>query len=166
MRRPLLLARRAAGVTFIDTLVVVVIVSLLGAFAVMRMNTQGENTLWFQAHKLARDIRHVQVLSATYGKSIQMSVTSAGYSVTCVASLPCNSTVLIDPVTGDSFSTTFQNGVAAGGSATIVFDNQGRPLSSLGGAYAGSATSVTLSANGTSSVVAVAPNTGFVTVTP
>ena len=150
----------------IDMLVVIAIAAVVGTYAMSRMNTRADNTLWFQAHKLGRDIRHVQVLSATYGKSIQMTVSTTGYSVACVASLPCNSTVLIDPVTGDDFSTTFQNGVAAGGAGTIVFDNQGRPLASLGGALASTATSITLNATTVSSVIAVAPNTGFVTVTP
>ena len=166
MDRPTARVRRQAGLTLIELLVVLIIASLLGAIAIMRMNTRADNTLWFQANKLARDIRHLQVLSATYGKSIQMTVSTTGYTVACVASLPCNSTVLIDPVTGDDFSTTFQNGVAAGGGATIVFDNQGRPLASLGGALASAATSITLNATTVSSVIAVAPNTGFVSVTP
>jgi Tfp pilus assembly protein FimT len=154
------------GLAFIELIIIVVVVSLLGGYAVMRMHSTADNTLWFQANKLARDIRHAQVLSSTYGKSLQMTVSSTGYSVACDASLPCDSTVLIDPVTGESFSTTFQNGVAAGGAATIVFDNQGRPLASLGGALTGATTSITLSGSTTSSVITVAPNTGFVSVTP
>jgi prepilin-type N-terminal cleavage/methylation domain-containing protein len=154
------------GLSFIELIVVLVVVSLLGGYAIMKMHSTADNTLWFQANKLARDIRHVQVLSSTYGKSLQMTVSSAGYSVACEASLPCNSTILIDPVTGDSFSTTFQNGVAAGGAASIVFDNQGRPLASLGGALSAATTTITLSASTTSSVVTIAPNTGFVSVTP
>jgi prepilin-type N-terminal cleavage/methylation domain-containing protein len=154
------------GLSLIELIVVLVVVSLLGGYAIMKMHSTADNTLWFQANKLARDIRHAQVLSSTYGKSLQMTVSSTGYSVTCEASLPCNSTVLIDPVTGESFSTTFQNGVTAGGSATIVFDNQGRPLASLGGALTGATTTITMSASSTSSVITVAPNTGFVSVTP
>lgn len=162
---------RQRGFTFLDMLLVSIIVAMLAAYAVMRINSTGENTLWYQAQRLARDIRHVQVMAATYGRSLQITATpgtNGSYSVSCVTSgtAPCDVTPIIDPVSGSAFTVTLQNDVslAVSGTNPAAFDLQGRPLS--GGAISTSTTTYTLTANGTSAVVAVAPITGFVAVTP
>jgi len=152
----------------LDMLLVVVIAGMVAAYAVMRSNTAGENTLWYQAQKFARDVRHAQVMASTYGKPVVVTTSSTGYTVACVttpAAAPCDTTYLVDPVTGQNFSVTFENGVTlSSAGTTFTFDNQGRPLN--GGALKTTSTSVTLSAGSVSSVVAVAPITGHVSVTP
>jgi hypothetical protein len=162
---------RQVGFTFIDLLLVTAIVAILAAYAAMQMNTTGENTLWYQAQRLARDIRHVQVLTSTYGRPLQITATPGAngtYSVSCVttATSPCDVSPIIDPVTGNAFTVSFEHGVtlAVSGANPAAFDIQGRPLS--GGAVSTTATTYTLTANGTSVAVAIAPITGFVGVTP
>jgi Tfp pilus assembly protein FimT len=164
-------SRRETGIALIDMLVVVVIVGILAAYGVMKMNTTGENTLWYQAQRLARDIQHMQVLSTTYGKPLQVTATAGtngSYSVSCVTagSSPCDVSPIIDPTTGQPFTVSLQNNVslAVSGTNPLPFDQFGRPLN--GGALASASTTFTVTANGTSVVIAVAPVTGFVSVTP
>jgi Tfp pilus assembly protein PilE len=159
------------GFTFIDMLLVVAIVAIMAAYAAMKWNTTGENTIWYQAQKMARDIRHVQVLTSTYGKPLQITATAGtngSYSVSCVTAgaSPCDVSPIIDPVTGSGFTVTLQNDVslAVSGQNPQAFDMQGRPLN--GGAVSTGTTTYTLTANGASIAIAVAPITGFVGVTP
>ena len=161
---------RAAGFTFIDLLVVVGIVAILSAYAAMKMTTAGENTVWYQAQRLARDIRHAQILTSTWGRPLQVVVDPATetYSVSCVTAgaAPCDVSPIIDPVTGRPFTVTLEHGVtlAASPSTTVAFDILGRPVT--GGTLNTASNTYTLSATGTNIAVAVAPWTGFVGVTP
>jgi Tfp pilus assembly protein FimT len=160
---------RQAGMSLIDLLVTVVIISILGAFVAMRMNTTGENTLWYQAERLARDIQHVQVLASTFGRSLQLVPApgvNGSYSVSCVSgsTSPCDTSPIVDPTTGNTFTVTLQHDVSLSGSTTTQFDWKGRPMT--GGALISSPVTYTITANGTSVAVAIAPVTGFVSVTP
>jgi prepilin-type N-terminal cleavage/methylation domain-containing protein len=159
---------RQRGLTLIDMLVVLVIAAILGSYAAMKYTTAGDNTLWYQAQRLARDIRHVQVLSNTYGRSLQITSTSTGYSVSCVsgAAAPCTSSPIVDPATGESFNVTLSYGVtlSVSGQNPAAFDLQGRPLN--GAAVATTATTYTLNSGTSTAAVAVAPVTGFVSVSP
>ena len=157
------------GLTFVDVVVVMVIVSVMAAYGVMKMNSAGENTLAYQAQRLARDIRHVQVLSSTWGRPLQIATAGDTYTVSCVTAgltPPCNASPVVDPVTGNAFTVSLQHGVslAVSGVNPSAFDTQGRPLN--GGAVSTTSTSYTLSAGTSSIVVAVAPITGYVSVTP
>jgi Tfp pilus assembly protein FimT len=168
-------AGRQRGLTLIDALLVVVIVAIVSAYAVMRVRSTGENTLWYQAQQMASDIRHVQVLASTYGRSLQITA-SAGvngtYTVSCVSATtaPCPATLgsaITDPVTGSAFTGALQDGVtlAVSGTNPLPFDMQGRPLTS-GGAVSTASTTYTLTVNGTTATITVSPITGFVGVSP
>jgi len=173
MRPPPPIRGRQRGLSLIDLIVATVIVSILAAYAVRKINQAGDDTLWFQAQRLARDIRHVQVLSSTWGRQLQITPTAGvngSYSVSCVvsASSPCNGTsTLVDPTTCNAFTVSLSKGVslAVTGTNPTKFDNQGRPLTALG-AVNSAATTYTLTFNGTSVAVAIAPVTGYVSTTP
>ena len=159
------------GLTFLDLLLVVIITAVVGAYAAMQMRNTGENTLWYQGQRMARDIRHVQMLSSTWGKPLQITATpgvEGSYSVSCVTAgaAPCDVSPIVDPVTGSPFSVSLQHGVtlAVTGTNPSAFDNQGRPLS--GGSVATSATTYTLSVNTYTMAVTLNPITGHVGVTP
>ena len=160
---------RQAGFTFLEMLVLMVLMSILGAYAIMRMQSAGENTVWYQAHHLARDIRHMQVLTTTWGRPLQITATSTGYSVSCVTAgtTPCDVSPILDPVTGAPFSVSFSHGVTltASGTNPVGFDLHGRSINSSGTLQTGT-TTYTLNASGTTAAVAVSPVTGFVGVTP
>jgi prepilin-type N-terminal cleavage/methylation domain-containing protein len=166
---------RQAGLTLIDLLVVVVIVSILAAYGVMKMNSKGDDTLWYQAQRLARDIRHAQVLSSTWGRPLKIVSTASGsvytYRVECVTpgSSPCNAsagTAITDPATGNAFSVTLQYGVTLSPATTVYFDIQGRPVNSDGVTinYTAPITTYSVTSSGTSVTLALAPVTGFLTV--
>jgi prepilin-type N-terminal cleavage/methylation domain-containing protein len=162
---------RQRGFTLLDLLTAVAIVAVLSAAGIWKMNRTGDDTLWYQAQRLARDIRHVQLLSATWGRQLQITATSGAngtYQVSCVTSgaWPCNATPIVDPTTGKPFTVALQHGVSLSPPASAPrFDLQGRPLTTAG-AFSGSASTYTLTYNGTSVAVAIAPVTGFVSTTP
>jgi len=167
------LDRRQGGFTLIDLIVVMVIFSILAAYGVMKINKKGDDTLWYQGQRMARDIRHVQVLSSTWGKPLKIVSTSTGYRVECITAgaSPCNAsagTALTDPATGKAFSTTLQYGVTLSPATTIYFDIQGRPVNSDGVTINTTApiTTYSVTYSGTSVTIAVAPITGFLTVSP
>ena len=158
------------GLTFLDLLLVVIITALIGAYAAMQMRNTGENTIWYQGQRMARDIRHVQMLSSTWGRPLQITAApglEGSYSVSCVTAgtAPCDVSPIVDPTTGTPFTVSLQHGVTLGVSGTnpSSFDNQGRPLS--GGAVSTSATTYTLSVNSYSVVVTLNPISGHVGVT-
>jgi Tfp pilus assembly protein FimT len=167
------LRSRQRGIAFIDLVLVVAIVAILGAYAAMKMRSAGENTIYYQAQKFARDLRHMQVLAATYGRSLQLTATpgtNGSYTVSCVTSTgssPCNISPIIDPVTGSGFTGSFQDDVSLSvttGLNPAVFDPKGRPLS--GSNIYNATTNYTLTYGSTSVVVSISPVTGFVNVSP
>jgi Tfp pilus assembly protein FimT len=168
---------RHAGITLIDLLVVLVIVTILASYGFMKINKTGDDTLWYQAQRMARDIRHTQVLASTWGKPLKIVSTSTGYSVSCVTAgtAPCNSSPVTDPATGQSFSVTLQYGVTlayavtnCSGCATntVSFDMVGRPLNGSGAVITttGTVGTYSVSYSGTTVTIALAPVTGFLTV--
>jgi Tfp pilus assembly protein FimT len=160
------------GLTFLDMLLVLVLMSIIAAYAVMRMNSTAENTLWYQAQRFAHDLRHAQILATTYGKPLQVTATAGvngTYSVSCVTAgvtPPCNSSPIVDPLTGSAFTVTFQHGVTLGVSGTnpAPFDSLGRPLSGGAISTTNPNTTYTLTANGTTATIRIRPITGFVDV--
>ena len=173
MRPQASLPARQRGLSLIDLIIVVVIVSILASYAIWKINQAGDDTLWYQAQRLARDIRHVQVLSSTWGRQLQITPTAGvngSYSVSCVVSggSPCNGTsTLVDPTTGSAFTVSLSKGVslAVSGTSPTKFDNQGRPLNSAG-SINNATTTYTVSFNGSSVAIAIAPVTGYVSTTP
>jgi len=165
---------RQDGLTLFGLLVALVVVSILAAYAAMRINSSAENTLAFQAQRMASDIRHMKTLGTTWGKALSF-VTVAGtngtYEVRCTTSTvsPCPAATTIavtDPVTGTSFSHALEKNVSLSSSVTTLkFDSQGRPLTS-GGAIATAATTYTLTGGPATVTVTVRPITGLVVVSP
>jgi prepilin-type N-terminal cleavage/methylation domain-containing protein len=150
------------GFTMVELIMVLVIVGVLGSYAIVRAET-GYYTLTSQASTLARDVRHAQALSHTWGRSLRVSISSGAngtYSVSCVTSsstYPCNSSPVIDPATGLAFSGALQQNAVLGGTSTLDFDSAGKPSGAA--AY-----TVTYgSATKTVSVLAV---TGNVSISP
>jgi len=151
------------GSTFIELLIVLVVLGVLSAYAVTKSVTSGELTLPSQAQQMASDIRHMQLLASSWGQSLRLTVGPDSYTVSCTSAVaaPCpvsTNLAITDPATGRSFVVTLQKGVVFGSPTTAVLNinSMGQPL--LGASY-------TLDA-GKLSTVNVASLTGFVTVTP
>lgn len=155
----------APGFTLVELVVAIVVIGIISAFVIPRSVSSAQLTLPSQARKMAGDLRRVQTLASTWGRSLRVAVTTGPngtYSVSCViaGAAPCNTNAnapVIDPATGESFSVSLQNNVSLAGPATLDFDSSGKPsaAASYSQAY-GDATAT----------VGVAALTGNVTVSP
>lgn len=150
------------GFTLIELVIVIVMISILSTYAIIKSATASEITLPSQAQKFASDIRHVQVLANSWGKSLRLSITpgtNGSYSVSCVTSdsSPCNVSPVIDPASSSSFNVSLQKGVVLNGNSTLDFNSLGQPSA---------AASYTLTSGSSTITVSVATLTGFVTVSP
>lgn len=153
---------RQSGFTTIEMIMVIVIIAVLSVVAASRWSAT-DNTLPYQADLLARNVRHMQILAMSWGKSLRLTSSGSTYSVACVtaAAAPCNVSPVVDPVTGAPFSVTLDNSATLT-AATIDIDSLGRPVSA--GTPVATSQSITLSGGLQTWTVTVAPITGFVTV--
>ena len=161
--------QRMVGFTIVELIFVIVMVSILSVYAMMRSYSTGELSLPSQAQKMASDIRHAQTLATTQGKRLRITITAAAngnYKVLpCTVNagvVTCTATPVTDPVTGAGFSVNLKNGVVLAGTATLDFSSLGQPLDSSG---ASTSASYTLT-SGSVETITVAALTGYVTVAP
>lgn len=155
--------RTAAGFTLVEMVVVMVLAAVLAAIVSTRWSAT-DATAPHQADLLARNIRHAQTLAMSWGQALRVSSSSTGYTVSCVtatASAPCNSSPVLDPATGRSFSETLANSVTLN-SVTLDLDTLGRPVS--GASLLSANTVFTLTAGSETWSVTVRPITGFASV--
>ena len=161
-----------SGFTLIETLTVLILLGVLAVNVVVHWPADDELKLPAQADLMASHIRHLQSLAMYWGQPLRLTISNGSYSVSCVsttAGSPCNgSNPVIDPVTGQAFSTTLESGITlkeVSGLTTTGFDTLGRPVS--GGSLISTtpARTFTLSA-GTDATVTLSPLTGFVSVSP
>jgi type II secretory pathway pseudopilin PulG len=162
----------ARGWALIELAVLLAMVAILAAVAVAATAPPAEATLPYQAHRLARDIRHMQTLAQTWGRPLRLTAipgVNGSYSVSCVTAgvATCDASPVLDPTNGEAFSVTLQKGVAlaVAGENPADLDSQGRPLTSLGDISTGT-TTYTLTSGPATMTVAVQPITGFALVTP
>ncbi|NND89238.1 MAG: prepilin-type N-terminal cleavage/methylation domain-containing protein [Granulosicoccus sp.] len=145
------------GFTMIEMVMTLVIISILAAIAIPRFSSS-DNALMAQAYRLARDLRHVQSMAMTQGRTLLLDFQSlTSYRVTSAGS------TVIDPATMQPYQVTMENDVLLNGSDT-EFDNLGRPVAS--GTLLGTERVFTLSSNSRTATVILSPVTGFVAVSP
>ena len=152
-----------AGFTLVELVIVLVLVGIVAAYAGMKNGSGSVFSLISQADVMAKDIRHIQALAHTWGRSLRLTVSpgvNGTYSVSCVTAgtSPCNTSPVIDPVTGQALAVALQSGVSLAGTALVDFDSSGMPAT---------AASYTLTAESSvTKSLSVAALTGVVTVTP
>jgi len=148
---------RHHGFTLIELVIVLVIVSSLAAMAAPRF-TNSDSTLIAQAHRLARDLRHVQAMAMNQGRTLIFNVDSVtSYRVTFSGS------TITDPATMQPYSVTLDNSVTLSGIDTEI-DSMGRPV--VTGSLMATERVFTLSGNSRTAAVTLSPVTGFVAVSP
>lgn len=155
---------RIRGFSLIELVMIIVVVSTLGVVMLTRYHDPVETTVSIEADRLARDIRHVQMLAMTWGQSLRLTPAGANYGVSCVtagATPPCNSNPVNDPAGNEPFTRTLEPGITVAGAALDI-DALGRPVNA--GALLNADTTYTLTGGSESSTVTVARLTGFVTV--
>lgn len=124
--------QRQAGFSLIELVVVFVLLAVLAAVAALNWRSTGENTVGYQVDLLARNLRHVQGLAATQGRTLRFNVASSTrYCVTLPPATDC-ATAIIDPATGKPFDVAVQHGVTLSGATPTDFDSMGRPRSATG----------------------------------
>lgn len=151
-------APRAAGFTLIELVILIVVLGIMAAVITFDASPS-ELSIPSQAETLASNLRHLQA-TANSGKRTRLTVTPGTpgiYSGEVCGDADCSSP---SPVFG---TITLDKGVSLSGSLTpLYFDTLGRPSSSLSGTTAVSASYVV----GGQKTVAIAAETGFVSVTP
>jgi len=155
--------KETSGFTLVELVIVIVLISILTVYAVVKWPSDSEIMLPTQASLLANHIRHTQALAMHWGQPLRLTVGAGGYSVSCVtasASAPCNNNPVIDPVTNQPFSIALESGISLSG-ANVDFDTLGRPVSGATIITSTPARTFTLSADGVSQSVLLEPLTGF-----
>jgi len=150
-------ARTQSGFTLLELVIVLVLASTLGVGLYLHWTPAGAS-LNAQAGQLARVLRHTQALALTQGRRLTFDVQS-----TSTYAISDAGTVITDPQGLTQSYSLVNNVTLAGGD--LDFDGLGRPVDS-GGNLISSPRTWTLSADGASAAVSVAPLSGFVTVTP
>lgn len=116
------------GFTLIEMMVVLVLVGILGAYAIPKMLNNSAATLDAQAKTFASDLRRAQLLATLRGVSLCVLAGGSSYSIVYQCTQPSNT--IIDPVTGQPFVGAFTNGVAltnAPVAPPLEFNNLGQP---------------------------------------
>ena len=145
------------GFSLIELVIVVAIMSSLAAVAIPRFIST-DNTLNAQAHRLARDLRHIQAMAMNQGRTLNFNVESiTSYRVTFSGS------TITDPATMQPYSVTLNNNVTLSGADTEI-DSMGRPVAT--GSLLATERVFTLTGNSRTAVVTMSPVTGFVAVSP
>ncbi|NOZ53980.1 MAG: type II secretion system protein [Gammaproteobacteria bacterium] len=153
------------GFTLIELITVIIIVAVLSVYVVVRWPAAGVLTLPAQASLLLSHLKHTQYLASIWGVSLRLTITTNGYSVSCVNSpgpAPCDVSPVIDPVTNQVFYVVLQEGLMFATPSVTDFDSLGRPVVGGNIISATPARTFTLVAGATSRNIILNPITGFV----
>jgi prepilin-type N-terminal cleavage/methylation domain-containing protein len=158
-----------AGYTLIELIVVVLVISILGATVMLRMSTASDRAAMTQADQLRRDFSHAQSLALSWGVPLRFSISSGGtgYAFSCpviAPGTPCTASgaTPLDPATGTPFSVVMTDGVLISPvNSTLDFDSLGRPIA--GTALRSLPSAYVVSSTNKSVTVTVQPITGFAT---
>lgn len=152
---------------------IIVVIGILGIVTLTRYQP-AELSVSIEADRLARDIRHMQMLAITWGQPLRLIAAGNSYSVSCASASvtpPCNgASPVTDPGIGGAFTRTLQTGVTFTAGVNFDFDTLGRPGTwSAGPTFTlnsgtPAAVSFTLNAGGEMSTVSILRLTGFVSV--
>ena len=164
--------RVAAGFTLVELVVVIAALAVFAVVALLRAQP-AESSTPVQADRLARDIRHMQMLAMHWGVPLRLTSTATGYSIACISATPsqCNG---LSPITDPSdigrpggYVVALENSVTLN-ATSITVDALGRPCAAPCTAVANvstATTTFTLTGGTRTASVAVRPLTGSVAVT-
>ena len=162
---------RSAGFTLVELIIAIILIGILSAIVMTRINAKAQHSVTTQADQLRRNLSHIQLLAISQGARLKLAVAAGNYSVcpalTVDAECPGNNATnaIGDPATGEKFSVNLTDGVVfTQPPGYYHFDSLGRPVSGATGATLVLGTS-TFRLNGvdrnTPVIVTVLPITGF-----
>ena len=152
-----------AGFSLIELIVVITVSVIIGYFVVRTFQPRDAIALQ-QAERLRDDLRHVQMLAMMWGQPLRVTTAAASYSVGCVTAgaSPCNVNPVIDPATGRPYAVNLEPVLTiAGPGFTLDLDELGRPKN--GAALIAANATYTINGASIARTVTVAPLTGFAT---
>ncbi len=134
-----------------------VLVGVVGAFAIFYMPSLSKSQLDVAANQVASDITYAQQNAMTTGTTSGVNFVSGGAYTVYQGT---TATPLVSPLTHQNMVTTLSArypGVSITNSYTVEFNNFGSPTTGGGGG-------VTISSNGQTHTISVTANTGLVTI--
>ena len=151
-----MICRRRAGFTLTELVMVIIIASILAAFAVARINTASFDTEGY-ANRAAAMVRYAQRLAISQRRTVAVVVTAGtpGTLRLCYTDMACSGGDVREPPGTQAFQHTSKAGIAVAGSS-FTFDALGRP--SAGG-------NITVTGDGTKTIT-IAAETGYVQYAP
>jgi len=144
--------RKSTGFTLIELVVVIIIATILAAFAISRINTASFDTEGF-ANRAAAMVRYAQKLAIAQRRTVFV-VTTASNIKLCYTDATCATPVQEPPGT-NAFSYNAPSGVTLS-VASISFNALGKPTP---------AGAITVTGDGTKTITVVA-ETGYVQYVP
>ena len=165
--------RRCRGVTLVELIVVLLVVSILGIALALRTTSKSNLAALNQADLLRNGLVHAQYHALSSAAPLSVVGSASGFSVCLSSVVTCNAaTAVIDPATGLAFSETFTDSVtmtttgAIGTSngARVDFDSIGRPSTGTTLISTNPVAVYTLNGAGRSASVTLRPITGFAEV--
>lgn len=151
--------RKVAGLTLLEVIFVIVVLGVLTKVAMMKLVTPATMTLHAQAQSVADVVRRAQSLAVVRGQRHSVAVATAGTNRSIAAACPASGGCSTDT----SFSVS--QDVAIAPVSTLYFNSLGQPVNS-GGTTLTTNSTFTVSYQGSSFNVTVAPLTGRVSVSP
>ena len=150
---------RIAGFTLTELVVVIVIVTILSAFAISRINTQSFDTEGF-ANRAAATLRYAQKVAISQRRTVAVTIAGNTLSLT-YPDPPLNGAAVREPPGTSAFSVSAPSGVTLAG-ANFSFSALGKPT-------AGTTTTLTITGSDsppTVKTVTIEAETGYVRYTP
>ena len=158
------------GMTLIELVIVIVILSILVAVASIRLSNPAAITLTYQAELFAGHIRYLQSLALNWGCELNLNITSTTtYTVTSrqsYAGKACHTAAatINNPSTQQPFSVSLSDSVQFSATSSLGFDSLGRPIDTTTGVLLSSNTQFNMTAGGIIWRVTVSPVSGFVSL--
>lgn len=147
--------KKTHGFTLIELIVLISIMSILLAIGLVKMPSVDLFKTHTFSNVLLSDLRLTQALSMSQNERYRLVIGASSYQIQ-----DQNGVAISHPETSTS-SIGYPTGVSITPTMTLMFDSLGKPYDSTGTALS-TALTLTVSSTGSSHVVTVSPQTGFV----